>query len=287
MVKNTFSQSLRGTSGTSLPQDIIAIFLSDQRLQFVVADHLGQPHLLREYADLSNTRGTDLLKIVFSEDADIRKAYGNSYLILKDPIALLEPLSFTHDSSDLSQYLLPDSNVDSRLSDRIESSGIKVIYPFEDSAKLFVEQMFPNLTICHHHTLLIQLFDDLSENLPEDKIYTHLEGERLSIFYYKDSKLQYGNQFPVHSDEDRIYYIMLVYQQFALDPSTVMVSTSIGSGLTQKWTGHLRSFLQHIQLLEYQPGSTTSDHVFQDSAIYKQYYFALSSIGLLTRLKSK
>ena len=287
MVKNTFSQRLRGSSEISLPQDILAIYLSDQRLQFVVADHLGQAQLLREYICESDEEPCVLLKEVFSEDEIIRKAYSQANLILKEPLGLLEPIGLDQDGSELTQYLLPDSKGVAKLCDRIDNNGIKVIYPLEESLKSSAEQMFPNLTIFHHHTLLIQLFDKLSENLPGDRIYVHLEKSGLSIFYYNNSKLQYGNQFQAQTDEDRIYYMMLIYNQFDLDPSTVALSLSAGSGVTGMVITRFRSYIQHIQILEYLPSSDHSDPVFQDSTIYKQYYFPLSSLSILARSKSK
>ena len=286
MVKNTFSQRIRGSSEISLPQDMLAIFLSDQRLQFVVADHLGQAQLLREYVSEEDIKFTAFLKEVFSEDQTIRKAYNQAYLILKQPLAVLEPLTLDQEGSELSKYLLPDIKGFSKLSDSIDSSGIKVIYPFEESSRSFVLQMFPNLTIYHHHTLLIQLFDRISENLPGDRIFVQLESTGLSIFYYKNSKLQYGNQFQAHTDEDRIYYIMLIYNQFDLDPSTVMLSLSSGSGVSGMIIPKMRTYIQHIQILEHQPSSVHSPPILQDSTSYKQYYFPLSSLSILTRVKT-
>jgi len=282
LVKNTFSQRLRGSSESSLPQDIIAIFLSDQRLQFVVADHLGQPHLLRVFRSNGAGKAIDLLKLVFSQDADIRKSYRNAHIILNEPVALLEPLSLNEDESDLTKYLIPKTELNTTLSDRIDAGGIKVIYSFDMVSKSTMEQMFPNLRFHHHHTLFIELFEKHVSHLPGDRVFIHLDISSMSIIYFKDARLQYCNQFSVRSDDDRIYYLMLIYQQFDLDPSRVPLSVSLGGNKPSKVLEQIRAYVQNIQLMEYQPNMKPSESVHQESSTYQNYYFPLSAIGVLT-----
>ncbi len=285
MVKNTFSQRLRGSIQNPIPQDILSIFLSDQRLQFVVADHLGQPHLLREYNDIDSSSSEELLKSVFSVDEDIRKTYSAVHLSLVEPCVLLQPteLSITHqDQDDLSRYFLPNSKETKRIEDVLGTSGAKIVYPVKDTLLMFGQQMFPNLTIHHHHYFLIEVLSQGAINLPGNRIYAHATGSKLSIVYLKDSKLQYANQFDVQNADDHLYYIMLIYNQFELDPSEDILSVSLGNDSIKESVVQLRSYIREVQVLEYKSRLKPSEGEYYNKDDFQRFYLPLSSLQLIS-----
>jgi len=212
LVKNTFSQRLRGSIQSSLPQDLIVIFLGDQRLQFVVADHLGQPHIIKDYSADVGLADLGLLNQCFAEDADLRKTYSRTILVPIRGTSLLEP-SLKSSETNLSELLLPNKSNHRTIIEEIPSFRINVVSTLSESLISGAERMFANLIVHHHHTLLIQLFDRLPRTAKEHYVYVQVYDETLSIIAFKDHDLQYANQFDFESKVTSICYCAQVVCQ--------------------------------------------------------------------------
>jgi len=284
LVKKTFSQRLRGSIQSPLSQDTLAIFLSDQRLLYVVADHLGQPQLLKCYESTPTSNYLDLLQNVFSKDMEIRKTYSQSYLIFTAVPGLLEPNELSSEESDLSNVLLLPPPTDKHLSNTIQSSDIKVIYPVSETNKGVISQMFSNLSILHHYALWIPMLDAKSKDLLGNNVYAQIDQSYVTLFYYLDRKLQYVNQYEITSQEDLVYYIMLVYNQFGLDASNDTLHISVDDSNSNQTVDVIRSYIKEVELLTYQPVASVTSN--QNSELNASYFFPLSAMSVLPLYKT-
>lgn|GEM_PF-4690841 len=286
MVKNIFTQRLRGSTNSTFPQDKINIFLSDQRLLYVVADHLGEAHFISDYSDPDASTSEELLRSVFSMDEVFRKAYQESYLILCSENAILSPRSFivgTDVSSGLTETFLKSDSSKSLQSDHTPSFSVN--YHISNSLKNYSIQMFPNLKMQHLHSILIEIVKQEVANLPGDRVYAHITEDAISLLYTKDGNLQYVNQFETHNADDVLYFTLLVYDQFDLDQGETPLSISRMHPMNDNILSRIKSYLKSVQILSYNE-SAQADLVHTIEETFIRYFTPLKSAKLIGLSKS-
>lgn len=278
MVKRTFSQRFRGTTSTTFPQDQISIFLSDQRLLYVVADHLGQAHFLCDYQDPEVASSLDLLKSVFSLDETFRKAYAQGQLIICKAHALLRPSSSTtieDKNFEWTGAFLKDDQSKELLSDLVTEPGIQVEYQISSELKTYALQMFPNIRIQHVHTSLIQAILRRPDHHQGSQVFAYIANRRLSLIYIKDGHLQFVNQYETNSQGDILYYTLLVYDQFELDENEVSLSIATAGQVDPKAIDLLNGYIKKVRRMT-SSSSDSAGGIHKNESTFENYFLPLS-----------
>jgi len=272
LVKSVFGKRLIGSKSIPLPQDQIIIYLSDQRLQFVVADHFGKVHSIAEYQDDVESSALNLLKEVFSAEEIIRRSYLNTHMVLCRNQSLIQPKIMGEQPTDLTNYFLKPSSSRTKISECIEVANANNLYTIDSNLKAYAERVLTNIHLHHIHSLLIQWCHSLVSNLPGDRIFGFLDNDQLTIVYFKDCKFQYINRFDIKGETDILYYFLLIYKQFNLNKKECQLSLH---GMDQsKANGLLGVHIDNIQILR-----TSGENREMDP-----YFPLLSAVDILKSL---
>lgn len=283
MVKQTFVQRLSGSSSSALPQDNINILLSDQRLHYVVADHLGQPHLLSAYHDAESGNGMDLLQSVFSLDPVFRNAYSSSNLILCTGEVALLPSGWSSgvESDDLYRpFVRKDLNAKLQR-DSMPTVGAELGYHIPKTLETYANQMFPKMSFHHLNAIIISYLHKLDS--PGDQVYLFCIDDFIVLVYLKDGALEFINRFEVKNSQDILYYTMLVYNQFGLDESEVVLRISSGLSNTNDPNALLRSYIQTIEELAYDTSAFTGI-IHRNETTFSRFHLPLAASSVLFNL---
>jgi len=109
---------------------------------------------------------------------------------------------------------------------------------------------FPGATHLHIVSPLIMQSYQHAQHHDEPQVFIHVGNGIMGIVLFKNSKLQLVNTFQYKSELDFMYYTLLVYEQFELDPETVPV---LISGRAKKKTStyeQLSKYVRNIQFIQ-------------------------------------
>lgn len=283
MVKQTFVQRLSGSSSSTLPQDNIIILLSDQRLHYVVADHLGQPHFLSAYHDVESGNQMDLLQSVFSLDAVFRNTYASTNLIVCTGNVALVPAGWSGKipSEDLyNAFIKNDLNSNLR-SDGMSSLDAEIGFQIPKSLESYASQMFPKMKFHHLNAIIVEYLSRMESS--GDQVYLFCIDDFVVLAYMKEGTLQFINRFEVKNSKDILYYTMLVYHQFGLDESEVVLRISSGLSNSTDPSIMLQSYIHTIEELVYDP-LAHAGIVHKNETTFSQFCLPLEASSVIFNL---
>lgn len=229
-----------------LTQDRILILLSDQRLLYVVADHFGLGQCFVEYRAKTKSSQLSLLQSVFAVDDIFRRSYHQISGIFTADQNLVHP-------SDLENQDLINSVNDLLLNGKkddmmyiVDSSNKTITTSLSDTDMIdYSQKMFPGIKWRSLIVSASSYFVQHVKNLPGDQIYAYTLDGRLILGYFKDCALQFINQFLVTNKDDILYYTMLLFNQFELNPDDHPI-TLIGS-FEDSTISQLKDYVRHVK----------------------------------------
>jgi hypothetical protein len=135
------------------------------------------------------------------------------------------------------------------------SSDVKLIYSISETLKSLFDQTFPNHHIKHSLCVLSQLMMNSKDLLSEDVLLT-IHESRIEFVVKNNHQLLIANQFSVKTEQDVLYYLLFLLEQYQLAPSTVNVcligninSTSEVYVMLKKYVKHIRFASGHKNLI--------------------------------------
>ncbi|MBT8221417.1 MAG: DUF3822 family protein [Bacteroidia bacterium] len=277
MGKIVYQKYVRGSGKSELPQNRLYAILNDQRLQYVVADHLNQVHYISDFKEDREVSYTKLLKEAFNFDPILRSTFDDVFFLISNVGCVLTPVFSSTATEPSESPLLNWGENEQQLEDTILGSKAKNLYKVDQSLLSTMEVMFPQSKMIHKHSWGIQHYSQMCTNLPGHRIFVEVLDQTLEIYYFKDAELQFVNDFVFTNEKDFLYYIMLMYHQFDLNPDEDSLAIF---GAVQQIRGHvdlLKDYVRNIQFLQY----TTSFKDFDStiSADIRTHYYAILSFS--------
>jgi len=107
--------------------------------------------------------------------------------------------------------------------DNISKISAKNIYWLPYDLEKFAAKTVSNFEYRHITTILINAA--LSSMTGLQQMLVHFSGDRLDVLVTFENTLKFCNSFIFHTAQDIIYYLLNVYKQLELDPSTLLVLT--------------------------------------------------------------
>lgn len=205
----------------------------------------GQPVFLRrlEYPVFSNF--TPDLKAVEQENPLLFLPYSSICLAFGSPCHVFVP-SRLFDPAAARVYLEHGNRVADE--DRICSAFVSELpahLVFALPAKLdsWLNRHFPALAV--HHLSQVLLQQALATLGPGKQVLAHFWDKRLILFYIEGSRLVFENWFVCQDTKDFLYYLLLVFDRFRLDPENQEVGLSgtivADSGIFQLLSKYIRN----------------------------------------------
>jgi len=124
---------------------------------------------------------------------------------------------------------------------------IKLIYAIDEKLKSALDLIFPHHRIKHSLSVLTQLMLH-SEDLSKEQLLLYVHAEHIEIIVKEDTRLLLANQFSVKTQEDVLYYVLFILEQYQLNPVTVSmcVAGNINSNSDLMLT--LKKYIRNIHL---------------------------------------
>jgi hypothetical protein len=220
-----------------------------------------------------------LLREAFYEDEILKESYRTTKIVFSTMRSTLVPNRYFKEEN-LSEYFenlteLPSQAVLSF--DNLKTLEVKNVFATELRRYNLVKSIFPESQIFHSQTALITGFQKVAEQRKGHQVFANLRDGWLQICFFDDKNLLFSNSFEFHSSQDFIYYIMLVYEQFKLNPEAVPLSLS---GFLVEGSDIFRLVFRYIRHVSFLTPPAYFRFGNQFTGVPHHFFFDLFSIKL-------
>ena len=126
----------------------------------------------------------------------------------------------------LLEFNCGDIENDLVLTDEINAS-IKLVYSVSESIKSVLDKLFPQHKLKHNNTVLARLMLN-SEELSKENMLIYIREHTIEIIVKQQQQLLLVNQYSIKTNEDVLYYILFIFEQYQLNPLSALL-TVIGN----------------------------------------------------------
>jgi hypothetical protein len=127
------------------------------------------------------------------------------------------------------------------------NTDIKLIYAIEESLKSTLDLIFPNHQLKHSLTILSKLML-VSEELINEQIILSIHSNYIEVVVKQDQKLVLANQFSVKTQEDVLYYVLFIIEQYQLNPVTATITIVGNLDTNSELIISLKKYIKNIHL---------------------------------------
>lgn len=177
-----------------------------------------------------------------------KKKYDHVYINYYTPHFTLCPAAFYSSANNRSMLEFNTGSVADKivLADDI-NADIKLIYAVDESIKSTLDLIFPNHLLKHTLTVLSKLML-VSEELIKENILLSIKPNYIEIVVKQDQKLVLANQFSVKTQEDVLYYVLFVLEQYQLNPLTAAITIVGNLETNSELVNSLKKYIKNIHL---------------------------------------
>jgi hypothetical protein len=122
--------------------------------------------------------------------------------------------------------------------------GVHVVYRVNRTIKRFFEVKYPNVEIKHHIFKLLK--DRIKKN--QDKVYVNIRKNSIDVIVVNENGLQLVNTFEVKTDEDKVFFIMNVYEQLGLNAEEFPLLLLTKDTKSNELSKLLEGYIEHIEI---------------------------------------
>lgn len=164
-----------------------------------------------------------------------KQKYSNVFINYFTPNFTLCPTLFfnVEESRKMLEFNVGSINNDLICIDSI-NPDIKLIYSMDENLKSIFNQLYPNHQINHIITVLSKLSITADEHQIEN-VTIGLFDKTLFVILKNNQKIIFANQFSTTSQEDILYYILFLFEQYQLNPLitpiTIVGNYSVNSSI--------------------------------------------------------
>lgn len=204
-----------------------------------------QPYLLDTQSQKSLS---DQLLAALNHLGFSKKTYKQVYINIDNanftlcPVALFEQES----ARSILEFNCGDTNLQPLLIDDL-SPNIKLIYTIDEELKSTCDKVFPQHQIKHRITLLSRLLLNADEFLKQDLLIS-INNQHISVVLKQEQNIVLANQYQVQTQEDVLYYILFIIEQYQLNPETIKLSLIGNFNADAELVVLLKKYIRHIRL---------------------------------------
>lgn len=127
------------------------------------------------------------------------------------------------------------------------NADIKLIYTIDENLKSTLDQLFPQHHLKHTLTVLSKLMLQ-SEELMKADVFLAIHSNYLEVVVKQDHKLVLTNQFSIKTQEDVLYYVLFILEQYQLNPLTTPITVAGNLETTSDLITSLKKYIKNINL---------------------------------------
>jgi hypothetical protein len=132
------------------------------------------------------------------------------------------------------------------LTDEI-NADIKLIYAIDELIKSTLDQLFPNHLLKHTLTVLSKLMLS-SEELVKENVIVSIHANYIEVVVKQEQKLLLANQYSIKTQEDVLYYVLFILEQYHLNPLKVNIKIIGDIDSSSSLINSLKKYIKNINL---------------------------------------
>jgi hypothetical protein len=215
----------------------LSILLGSDSLYFMVNDAQSNILSLKSYHFDHKQDKTQLalFKDVYMDDIMLKEPYRTTKIAYTSPHFTLIPSKFYNPSQHKTYFdnLTQIERGSFRyVADTLEGFEFKNVYMIDDDLIKFTNATFPLAKRYHVFSSLIQSYQQIAAARQGHQVFANIRDGLLQLLFFDGKDLVYANAFTYQMPQDLIYYIMMVYEQFKLNPESIPLS--ISGSITQE-----------------------------------------------------
>jgi hypothetical protein len=177
-----------------------------------------------------------------------KKQYQHIYINYFTPKFTLCPTRFYNSDTNRSMLEFNTGSTDDKLllTDDV-NADIKLIFAIDESLKSTLDQIFPNHQLKHSLTTLSKLMM-VSEELIKEHIILSIHSNYIEVVVKQEQKLLLANQFSVKTQEDILYYVLFILEQYQLNPLLTNISIVGNVDANSELIISLKKYIKNIHL---------------------------------------
>jgi hypothetical protein len=148
---------------------------------------------------------------------------------------------------------------------------IQFCYALQPEIGPFLERAFPNASIRHGGAVTISLlFGHRSLELQD--LFLNVGDGFIEIASRNGKELLFYNLFSCESDEDILYYLLFMMEQFNLEPLQVRMGLACQRPVNDELILNLRKYIRHVEFCVTDPSVRVKGELL---SLPQHYYFTL------------
>jgi hypothetical protein len=132
------------------------------------------------------------------------------------------------------------------LTDDIHST-IKLVYTIDEALKSTLDKLFPQHQLKHQMTVLSRLMLN-TEELSKEQMLISLRDNSIEVAVKQNQQLILANQYSIKTNEDVLYYVLFILEQYQLNPLTVALTVVGNMDANSELIVSLKKYIKHIRL---------------------------------------
>jgi len=231
--------------------DTLLIELSDSLIQFCeFQTEQNKPLFLCNYPieNVINTSLNEHLITAIKHFQFSKKTYKHVYVNYFNQQFTLCPTSFYDPVNNRSLLEFNTATVSNKLifTDDI-NTDVKLIYAVDESLKSTLDLIFPNHQLKHTLTVLAKLMLR-AEELIKENITLQIHSNYIEVIVKQEQKLVLANQFTITTNEDILYYVLFIIEQYQLNPLTANLTIVGNVDSTSELVTSLKKYIKNVRL---------------------------------------
>ncbi len=204
--------------------DLSALIGTD-RFSFLVLDKNQNIIVLRSYSLEENADIKAFFRKTFLQDDILSLNFASTKVAINNSKHTLVPSSLylEKEKATLLQNMVELHPSEKVNTDDLNFIDVKNVYAINQEIEDLINESFNNLKIFHGSTAFIQGAYFLTEKQESFHMYINVLNRKLDILLFEKKDLMFNNTFAFHNVKDFVYYVMLVLDQFKINPESIPV----------------------------------------------------------------
>ncbi len=262
------------------------------RFSFLIADKQSNLLVLKSITLQLTTPGKktdaspppdDLLqqaiKTVYLNDDELKLPYRSVKISLINKEHTFVP-DRLFDASNPAAYLetmVKDHTAKNIHIDQLPSLQTRQIYQIDQGIESCLQQYFSEATFYHILSPMVLGLQQMASHHKDKNVYLHVRSNLAHIFLFEDQNFLFANSFSFKTENDFIYFVLLVYEQFKLDVAQVPIYYS---GFILEDSRLYHQLYRYIRYLNPMPRPLLYKYGQQINEVPSHFFFDLYSLKL-------
>lgn len=279
VVKTSFSKN-------NISNYKLSILCGIDSLYYCVSSSTNETLVLKKfdyYTSVSFEQETlynTILKELWSIDPIIALPYPTIHIAFIAPHYTIVPNKLYQDV-DKAAYLAPlkqrSINTESYQVNNLDLLAAKLVFSVPQIAINFFQSQYTQpITYYNSFTPLLNSIATQMQPLADKHVWINVHPTVLQVVLFDGQDLIFSNQFPFQSEKDFLYFVLLIYSQFKLDPETAPLHISGQLVKESAIYKKLYHYIRNISFLEIPKTHQLNTHLMESP---EYFFFDLLSIA--------